>query len=153
MLDHTLSLRVYNPCIHWMVMSPNCAKIKSVANNRNSPGGNPAETVKNSKTSWVQEFSQERSKSLKRSKGPRDPCCQCYQEVYAIQELPWEAHIIKSWAFPCNHIYLYCKRPIVGAEEPSVVKANLVQACNQKRVQLALPSISWKFWLLANLVH
>ena len=51
----------------------------------------------------------------------------------SVQELPREVHIIKSRAFPHNRIYLYCKRPIVGANKPSVVKANLVQACNRQK--------------------
>ena len=28
--------------------------------------------------------------------------------------------------------FLYCKRPIIGADESNVVKANFVQACNQR---------------------
>ena len=51
----------------------------------------------------------------------------------SVQELPREVHIIRSRAFPHNIIYLYCKRPIVGANKPSVVKANLVQACNRQK--------------------
>ena len=46
----------------------------------------------------------------------------------SCQELPREVHIVKSQVFPYNRIYLYCKRPTVGADEPSVVKTNLVQA-------------------------
>ena len=51
----------------------------------------------------------------------------------SCQELPREVHIVKSQVFPCNRIYLYCKRPTIGADEPSIVKENLVQACNQKK--------------------
>ena len=46
----------------------------------------------------------------------------------SCQELPREVHIVKSQVFPYNLIYLYCKRSTVGADEPSVVKTNLVQA-------------------------
>ena len=52
-------------------------------------------------------------------------------EGLSCQELPREVHIVKSQVFPRNRIYLYCKRPTVGTNEPSVVKVNLVQACNQ----------------------
>ena len=81
-------------------------------------------------TKW---FCQKSKGSLKRSKGSRDP---------SVQELPHEVYIVRSQAFPCNCISLYCKRPTVGANEPSVVKENSVQACNQKRARPALPSIS-----------
>ena len=67
------------------------------------------------------------------SKSPRDP---------SVQKLPREVYIVKSRAFPHDHISLYCKKPIVGADEPSIVKTNLVQACNQNRVHLALASVS-----------
>ena len=66
----------------------------------------------------------QRSKRSMMSKLPRDP---------SVQELPQEVHIVKSRAFPRNRNYLYCKRPTVKADEPGVVKANLVQACNQKK--------------------
>ena len=83
-----------------MVPSPNCAKIKSVASNQNSPGGNAAKKLlriprhhefKNSpkrdpnyqRNPNYQEIQttkrskmprcQESKGSLKRSKGPRDP--------------------------------------------------------------------------------
>ena len=55
---------------------------------------------------------------------PRDP---------GVQEFPREVHIVRSRAFSRNCISLYCKRPTVGADEPYVVKANLVQAYNQKK--------------------
>ena len=58
------------------------------------------------------------------SKLPRDP---------SVQNLPREVHSIRSRAFPHDCISLYCKRPIIGANEPSIVKENLVQACNQKK--------------------
>ena len=50
-----------------------------------------------------------------------------------VQMLPREVQGIKSRAFPRNCISLYCKRPINGADEPSIVKANLIQSCNQKK--------------------
>ena len=146
-----------------MVLSPNCAKIKFVASNQNSPRRNAAKKLpriprnhefKNSpkrdpnhqkdpncqevqiaKMSRVQGLPQDiqRSKRSMLSKLPRDP---------SVQELPREAHIVRSRAFPRNCISLYCKRPTIGADEPSVVKANIVQACNQKRVCPALPDVS-----------
>ena len=67
------------------------------------------------------------------SKLPREP---------SVQELPREVHIVRSRAFPRNCISLYYKRPTVGEEEPSAVKENIAQACNQKRVCPTLPSIS-----------
>ena len=194
-----------------MVLSPNCAKIKSVASKQNSPKGNAVEKL--SRISRYHEFKNSpkedlkkiarRPKYSKKSKGPRDPGYLNCQEVQVakksskrsklprdrncqevqiakmsrvqglpqeiqmskrsmlsklprdpnVQELPREVHIVRSWAFPRNCISLYCKRPTIGADEPSVVKANIVQACNQKRVRPTLLSISWKFQLLANLVH
>ena len=67
------------------------------------------------------------------SKLPRDP---------SVQELPREVHIVRRRAFPRNCISLYCKRPTVGANEPSIVKENLVEACNQKKVLPALLRMS-----------
>ena len=61
------------------------------------------------------------------SKLPRD---------LGVQELPQEVNIIRSQAFPRSIVkehFLYCKRPIIGADEPSIVKANFVQACNQRK--------------------
>ena len=72
-----------------MVLSPNCAKIKSVASKQNSPKGNAAEKL--SRISRYHEFKNaskkdlkkiaRRPKSSKRSKGPRDPSCLNFQEV------------------------------------------------------------------------
>jgi len=70
---------------------------------------------------------QESKGSPKGSKGPRDPC------HLSVQELPWEVRIISSRAFSSQSHFLYCKRPIIGAVEPSIVKAKFVQACNQMK--------------------
>ena len=63
------------------------------------------------------------------------------QEIHAIQvtkrskcpRASSRSPHCQSQVFSCNHIYLYCKRPTVGANEPNVVKANLVQAYIQKK--------------------
>ena len=70
---------------------------------------------------------QESKGSTKGSKGPRDPSCP------SVQELPREVHIIRSRAFSLQSHFLYCKRPIIGVVEPSIVKAKFVQACNQRK--------------------
>ena len=75
----------------------------------------------------------QRSKRSMLSKLLRDP---------SLQELPQEVHIIRSQAFPRNCISLYCKRPTIRADEPNVVKANIVLACNLKKVCPTLPRIS-----------
>ena len=54
---------------------------------------------------------------------PRDPCYPSYQEI----------QVSKSFLE---------KSTLSGADEPYIVKANIVQACNQKRVCPALQSIS-----------
>ena len=78
--------------------------------------------VKIAKRSYMSRI--QRSKRPMLSKLPRDP---------NVQELPREVHVVRSWAFPHNRIYLYCKRPTIRADEPSIVKANLVQAYKQKK--------------------
>ena len=101
-----------------------------------SPQRDPnCQEVQIAKMSRVQGLPQEiqMSKRSMLSKLPRDP---------NVQELPREVHIVRSRAFPRNCISLYCKRPTIGADEPRVVKANIIQACNQKRVRPTLPSIS-----------
>ena len=56
------------------------------------------------------------------SKLSRDP---------SVQELPQEVHVVGSRVL--SHSCISCKRPIVGADEPSIVKGNFVQACNQRK--------------------
>jgi len=112
-----------------------------VASKRNSPEGDAAEKLL--RIPRYHEFKnspKEDPKILPRDpnrqdvKSPRAPLRDPkVQEIHVVQELPREIHIVRSQAFPRNRIYLYCRRPTVGVDEPSIIKANLVQACNQKK--------------------
>ena len=131
-----------------MLLSPNCAKIKFVASSRNSvqeemlPKNyqesqdimSPSILLRKIQERLLGDHDHQRDHKMSRIQGlpqrsmlsklPRDP---------SVQKLPREVHIVWSRAFRCNFISLYCKRPIIGADEPNIVKANLVQACNQKK--------------------
>ena len=124
-----------------MLLSPNCAKIKFVASSRNSvqeemlPKNyqesrdimSPSillrkiqerllgdhDHQRDHKMSRIQGPPQEiqRSKRSMMSKLPRDP---------SVQELPQEVCIIRSRVL--SHSCISYKRPIIGANEPSIIK-------------------------------
>ena len=63
----------------------------------------------------------QRSMTSMLSKLSRDP---------SVQELHREVHIVRSRVL--SRSCISCKRPTIGANEPSIVKASLVQACDQR---------------------
>ena len=69
---------------------------------------------------------------------PRDPKV---QEIHAVQvtkrsKCPRASSRSQHYqkpSFSSQSHFLYCKRPIIGANEPSIVKENCVQARNQRK--------------------
>ena len=62
------------------------------------------------------------------------------REIHAVQIIkrfkcprasPRSPHHQKP-SFSSQLHFFYCKRPIIGAGKPSIVKANIVKACNQR---------------------
>ena len=118
------------------IQDPNCHEVLDVKSPR-APPRDPK-----SKRSMLSKLLRDLRSRVQDSKLPR---CQNCQEVLdikspgspprdpSVQKLPREAYIVRSQAFPRNYISLCCKRPIVGADEPSIEKASLVPAYNQKK--------------------
>ena len=124
-----------------MVLSPNCAKIKSVASKQNSPKGNAVEKL--SRISRYHEFKNSpkedlkkiarRPKYSKKSKGPRDPCYLNCQEVQVAKKSS------KRSKLPRGLNRQDVKSPRVPSRDPKVQEIHVVKVTKRSKCPRASP--------------
>ena len=94
---------------------------------------------------------QESKGSPKRSKGPRDPWCPSYQEIQVSKSFP-EKSTLSEAEFSIVVAFLV-KGPSLEPTSTALSKQIKYKHIIKGRVLPTLLSMSWKFRLLANLVH